>query len=1500
MGVMSPSPTFNLYKIPMKHLLKRLPAPVILVSLALVFTVPFAIIVNRLITEINISVDFTTKERLGVQYNVGLRQLLESISQHQQLVNSYLTGDRYLTPAIISKQAEIDRILQQLDSLDQQRGRQFSTTGLWQQWKLQWQRLANNWSPFTPETNLQLHRDLIQQLLGLSVQVGDRSNLMLDPNLDSYYVMDSVIRQLPELVANTAYARDFGADVSQRQQLTTDHTVQLHVLRNEIENALKTIQRGTKGFSQHNFPLSSTLSLARQESAATSKTFLQLLKGSGVNQRFYQSQDFITLGNRAIVRQLQLYDALVPALDQLLQKRYDNLIEKKHQVFSFALFVLLTVLTLLIAFTRTLNRRQRAEHRLSIQYATTRVLAESTTLNDATLKALQAICQALCWDRGELWAIDPKTKVLNLVHSWTNPKIQSESLSHSSPSFSPTEGLLGRVWHQKSTLWIPDIRQEEQFLQGQHVINAGLRSAISVPLLSEHQMLGVMTFFQRRIQRPDAELIEIMTTIGSQIGQFIKRKQIEETLQGIAQNVSASTGEAFFQSLVQTLATTLELDYALIGKLDPAQGDRVTTVAVYCQGQIIDNFEYELLHTPCADLVHQGFCCYPQGVQQQFPQDPLLSRMAVESYLGTALSSSTEQPLGLLVVMNRQPIADLQLAASMLKIFANRAAAELEREQAAETLRGQEELLRLALNAAQMGAWDWNIVTGEEKWSKEVSEIFGIPAEQVSYAEFIKRVHPDDLAIVETAQNQTLHHQAEYNAEYRIILDQGAIRWVNSRGNVLRDAQGNPLVMTGVTMDITARKLAEAALKQAEEKYRSIFENAADGIFQTTPDGAYISANPALAQIYGYSSPEELIATLSHHIDRQLYVDPNRRSQFRQLIEQYDTVIDFESQIYRQDGSIIWISENARVVKDAHGQLLYYEGIVKDISDRKRAAEELFKAKEAAETANHAKSQFLANMSHELRTPLNAIIGYSEMLQEDAGDMGYEDIVPDLEKIHNAGKHLLGLINDILDISKIEAGRMDLYLETFSIASLIQEVQATVRPLINKNENQLIVHCPADLGNMYADLTKVRQALLNLLSNAAKFTEKGVITLTVVCAGGKSEEDREGQSTTSLSPSAPSPSSSPPSCITFTVTDTGIGMTPAQLTKLFQPFTQADASTTRKYGGTGLGLVITQRFCQMMGGDVTAESQVGQGSRFTIALPMTVSERKLELPLPNAHAVVLPTPDLAPPKGITVLVVDDDAAVRDLLARHLRKEGFWVETASSGQEGLHLAKKIRPDAITLDVMMTKMDGWSVLSALKADPELEDIPVVILTIVDNKDFGFSLGASDYLTKPIDYKRLTRLLEKYRPEPMLPDHSEMNTGLPIGHVLITEDDPTTRKMFQRILEREGWLVTEAANGKEALQQLAISRPDLILLDLMMPEMDGFQFIAEFRRQSPYRHIPVIVITAMELTATEREQLNGYVKQVLQKGAYSREQLLQEVRELVETCTRSSSHSGDHSNA
>jgi GAF domain-containing protein/CheY-like chemotaxis protein len=493
------------------------------------------------------------------------------------------------------------------------------------------------------------------------------------------------------------------------------------------------------------------------------------------------------------------------------------------------------------------------------------------------------------------------------------------------------------------------------------------------------------------------------------------------------------------------------------------------------------------------------------------------------------------------------------------------------------------------------------------------------------------------------------------------------------------------------------------------------------------------------------------------------------------------------------------------------------------------------------EAADRHKSEFLANMSHELRTPLNAIIGYSEMLQEDAADLGAEQFTDDLKKINAAGKHLLELINAVLDLSKIEAGKMELYLESFDVANLVQDIVAVIQPLAAKNANRLDVTCPDALGTMRADLTKVRQALFNLLSNACKFTERGTVGLAVA------RQELAGQD-----------------WIVFRVSDTGIGMTPEQLAKLFEAFSQADAATTRRFGGTGLGLALSRRLCRMMGGDVTVESEAGRGSTFTIRLPVHVAEPAEE------EAAVPAAPVERPLTGVgTVLVIDDETAVRDLMQRFLTKEGFRVVTAPGGEEGLRRARELRPDAITLDVMMPGMDGWAVLSALKADPDVADIPVIMLTIVDDRNMGYALGAADYLTKPIDRERVVGVLKKYRRD------------LP---VLVVDDDAALRQLLRRMLEPEGFTVVEAENGRVALERLRDVAPSVILLDLMMPEMDGFEFVAEFRRHEAWRAIPIVVITARDLSREDHERLNGSVQKILQKGANGRDQLLAEVRELV----------------
>lgn len=508
--------------------------------------------------------------------------------------------------------------------------------------------------------------------------------------------------------------------------------------------------------------------------------------------------------------------------------------------------------------------------------------------------------------------------------------------------------------------------------------------------------------------------------------------------------------------------------------------------------------------------------------------------------------------------------------------------------------------------------------------------------------------------------------------------------------------------------------------------------------------------------------------------------------------------------------------------------------------------EELRRAMEIAEDANRAKSGFLANMSHELRTPMNAIIGYCEMLMEDAEDDGDEGTVDDLKKIHSAGTHLLALINDVLDLSKVEAGKMDFFLETFEIARLVDEVVDTIGTLVNRNNNHLKVEVDPSLSEMRADITKVRQALFNLLSNAAKFTHEGEIGLVV----WGEQEDGVGW-------------------IRMSVSDSGIGIPPDKIDHVFEEFSQADESTTRDYGGTGLGLPISRRFCQMMGGDITLESTVGEGSTFTIRLPLEVEEAAVESES-TSEVLTSVTPESGEER--VVLVVDDDPIALDLLERALQGAGVRVVTVRDGQEALSLARTLQPAAITLDVLMPGMDGWEVLRELKADSETRDIPVIMVTMTDNSELGYSLGATEFLTKPVQRGQLAQLLDRY-----VTQDTERNA-------LVVDDKAENRELLRRALENEGWQVSEAENGQIALEQLADQAPSLILLDLMMPVMDGFEFVMEMRKLHVLNEVPIVVVTAKDVTEEDRRRLNGDVVGLIQKGGLDRESLLAQLREQL----------------
>ena len=496
---------------------------------------------------------------------------------------------------------------------------------------------------------------------------------------------------------------------------------------------------------------------------------------------------------------------------------------------------------------------------------------------------------------------------------------------------------------------------------------------------------------------------------------------------------------------------------------------------------------------------------------------------------------------------------------------------------------------------------------------------------------------------------------------------------------------------------------------------------------------------------------------------------------------------------------------------------------------------QLMLAMEQAQTASKAKSAFLANMSHELRTPLNAILLYSELATEDARERGDSGLVTDLGKIQGAGRHLLTMIDDVLDLARLEAGRMTLNPEPTDLHALLVDLSEQLKPVVAKRSNRFDLNLDPFLGSHVVDAGKVRQIVANLVSNAAKFTEGGEVSLQVTAPQGR---------------------------LRIVVKDTGIGLDAGQAQRLFQAFAQGDEGTAKKHGGAGLGLALAQRLVEFMGGELGVESEPGRGATFTVDLPL------------GASAPVQPRVVQSLPRKAKALVIDDDPLMRDMLVRALTREGLWVGSAASGEEGLALAQALAPDIITLDLLMEGMDGYEVLGRLKQDPATADIPVVLISMTDDRAQGFALGAAEFLQKPVTQEDLSGLLERFR------------KGSPPHEVLVVEDDDATRSGLVEIIRRSGWSALEAADGVQALDYLRTRTPRLVLLDLMLPKLDGFGLVAEFQKHPTWRSLPVVVLSSKDPTPEERAQLAvPQVHRVLRKGAQGRNELMAVVREIVQ---------------
>jgi len=605
----------------------------------------------------------------------------------------------------------------------------------------------------------------------------------------------------------------------------------------------------------------------------------------------------------------------------------------------------------------------------------------------------------------------------------------------------------------------------------------------------------------------------------------------------------------------------------------------------------------------------------------------------------------------------------------------------------------------------------------------------------------------------------------------------------------------------------------------ASSEAHRLLEAAPISVVIVTDDGRYLYRNPAHNAMYGYKLDQLPLRS------SEMWVDPAERARLLEIFHRTGELRDVEVQHHTADGRTFWgLMTWQRLEYEGQPALA---GWMYDITARKDAEAAIEEARALAEQANQTKSEFLANMSHELRTPLNAIIGYAQILQEDAEDTGQDVMLPDLKKIETAGKHLLGLINDILDLSKIEAGRMEIYLEPVSTPALMDEVRTLTAPLASANGNRVEVSIDPRIGSIQTDVTKLKQSLLNLVSNACKFTKDGRVGLDV------RQED---------GPAGPN--------IVFEVSDSGIGMTSDQQAKLFRAFTQADSSTTRKFGGTGLGLAITKRLCNLLGGDVVVTSEEGRGSRFTITLPLRAADAW--------NAVEGPAPEVSgPEQAATILLIDDDPQVHDLLGQMLSREGYRIEHATSGPDALTMVQKVRPAAILLDVMMPQVDGWTVLSALKRDPALAAIPVIIVSMLDERPLGLSLGAAEFLTKPIDRSRLVETVRKH-------------AGPAKGVVLVVDGDVAQAAQIAQAVGETGRTAATVSDGRAALEWLGShARPALMVIDFEAAVQDGFSLLDALRKDGVLNGVHQILLAERALTPAELGYLAGLPGTVVSKG-------------------------------
>jgi two-component system sensor histidine kinase/response regulator len=877
----------------------------------------------------------------------------------------------------------------------------------------------------------------------------------------------------------------------------------------------------------------------------------------------------------------------------------------------------------------------------------------------------------------------------------------------------------------------------------------------------------------------------------------------------LAQYRSENTSESFFRELATRIADCLDIFYVCIDRLE-GDGLTATTLAICCDGSFEDNVSYALKDTPCGDVVGRDVCCFPASVCATFPDDHVLQQLNAESYIGTTLFDHNGQPIGLIAVIGRQPLVNRDFAESILKLVSLRAAGELERLLAEEKLRESEQHFRTLADHGSALIWTSGLDKLCNYFNAPWLAFTGRSLAQELGNGWADGVHPEDFDRCLDVYVSSFDRRQAFSMNYRLRRADGNYRWIRDDGTPRYDSQGVFLGYIGHCVDIDDAIRSAESLRLSEERLRLALTVTNDVIWDWDAVNDAQQWNAAGIRVFGWTEIVERPQTAEWWMVRVHPDDLTRvAGTFHQALDDPGTLHWADEYRFRRaDGSYAGVLDRGCILRDASGRAVRMIGAMQDITEQRRMDTELAahrehleamvasrtgeleQARQAAEAASRAKSEFLANMSHEIRTPMNAILGFTHVLQQ--GALAPE-VAERVGKIDGAAHHLLQVINDILDISKIEAGRLQLENVSFSLTALLDQISSVVTEAVAARGLRLDVDCAGVPDLLYGDQTRLRQALLNYVGNAIKFTEHGGIAIRIELL-----EQRQDAL-----------------LLRFEVRDTGIGIPPEQMGRLFETFSQADVSTTRKYGGIGLGLAITRRLASMMGGTAGAESVAGEGSCFWFTARLTRSHEAPQA-TPKAGAMAILASLTQACAGAHVLLVEDNPVNRDVATELLKNVNLVIESAENGRIAVDKVRAGAYDLVLMDMQMPEMDGIEATRAIRAIPGKAQLPILAMTanaFQEDKEACAAAGMNDFVAKPVVPAELYAVLLKWLPRQAAPAAASLalSPALPPA--------PQTGNLLARLALAPGMDVSagiEHLCGKETtylrlLQQMATSHRD-----------------------------------------------------------------------------------------